>query len=144
MSRNNYKRKERRVTFDNTNRRLPLESLYNSLLRPSPLKNLTNYEDRRQWHPLGNFAPARSFNRPNHRIIVGYQQPRKSTQNTNRPMNIRSYPTSHVAFEHPKKVLICVRRQARKEVLHALRKTGKSGQRRPRYNYYSSISCKRT
>lgn len=141
MRRNNYKRQERRATPDNANRRLPLESLYNSLIKPSP--TLLNYEDRRRWHPMGDYAPARSFNRSQHRIIVGYQQPRKRPQNSNRPMNIRTYPTSSVAFHDPQKVLICVRRQARTEVLHALRKTGKTGQRKPRRNWYSNISCKR-
>lgn len=140
MRRNNHKRQERRVTYANANRRLPLESLYKSL---KPL-SLSKFEDRRQWHPLGASAPARSFNHTNHRLVVGYQYPRKRNNQTSRYWDIRTYPTSKVAFNNPRGVLICVRRAIRSQVLHALGKTGKAGQKPPRYNMYSSISCKRS
>lgn len=48
-----------------------------------------------------------------------------------------------VAFQAPSKVHLCVRRGVRREVMFANGKTGKGGQRRPRYNVHSKISCKR-
>lgn len=41
----------------------------------------------------------------------------------------------------PKKLNICVKRQQRKEVIHALRHSGKSGQKRPNRNQHSNIHC---
>jgi len=39
--------------------------------------------------------------------------------------------------------MVCVSRSERREVLHALRKTGKAGQKRPVYNWKSEIHCKK-
>lgn len=36
---------------------------------------------------------------------------------------------------------ICKARKTRKEVLHAYRKTGQSGQRKPRNNQFRNITC---
>lgn len=49
----------------------------------------------------------------------------------------RIQPSSFI----PKKVLVCVRRKLRKEVMHALKHTGKSGQKRPTRNQFSHIKC---
>jgi len=38
--------------------------------------------------------------------------------------------------------MVCVRRSTRREVLHALHKTGKSGQKSPIYNRLSKIHCR--
>jgi len=46
-----------------------------------------------------------------------------------------------VVMQSPLKPLICAKRQIRKEVLHAFKKTGKSGQKRPRYTEHSDIHC---
>lgn len=106
-----------------------------------PLPNLTHYEDRRLWHPENNNAPAKSFNRSRHRLIV----PKRN----NRSVSAPSYSLHHlfealpvtIGFEAPKKVLVCVRRKVRKEILFALNKTGKRGQKRPRWNEYSHVQC---
>lgn len=37
----------------------------------------------------------------------------------------------------------CARRNIRKQVLHAFGKTGKSGQKKPKFNEQSSINCKK-
>lgn len=88
-------------------------------------------EDRRTFHPERAFRPALLFSgRP--------------SRTTFKPSSVR-YPgdvPARVMFRAPPKVLVCVRRQARKEVLHALRKTGRVGQRAPRRNLFSSVSCK--
>lgn len=48
-------------------------------------------------------------------------------------------------FSQPDLVSVCVRRQRRREVLHAFNRTGRGGARARRYrrNYYSDISCRR-
>lgn len=137
MAKNNKKR--RRDTTDITSQRLPsLNQTFQNLLQ-SPL---SLYEDRRTFNPEGDLAPARSFNQSRHRLIYPNSQPNVNKNRT--PSNTRTikYPSASIAFDNPDKVLICARRKIRKEVLHALKKSGKTGQRRPRYNYYSKISCK--
>lgn len=42
----------------------------------------------------------------------------------------------------PERAIVCVRRQQRKEVLHALRQTGRSRSYRPKRNRTSNIHCK--
>ena len=63
-----------------------------------------------------------------------------SCSNNKRP--IPSHTKARIAFADPKRIALCIRRQKRKEVLHALNKTGKIGQKKPQRNEYSSISCK--
>lgn len=46
-----------------------------------------------------------------------------------------------IAFSAPQETLVCVRRHRRKEVLHALKKTGKRGQRKPRRSTFSNTRC---
>lgn len=43
----------------------------------------------------------------------------------------------------PDETLVCVRRSQRREVLHALQKTGSAGQKSPKYNRLSKIHCKK-
>lgn len=112
------------------------------LFRPTPLivtrlppVHRAEVEDRRTHHPLGFFRPARMITgHPSH--LVAKPGPAKFRRAS------LQVPKA-IAFEAPKKTLICVRRKQRKEVLHALKKTGKGGgkRRRPRRNWYSAISC---
>lgn len=46
-----------------------------------------------------------------------------------------------IAFSAPAETLVCVRRRRRKEVLFAKKHTGKGGQKRPRWNRWSSTKC---
>lgn len=108
---------------------------------------LSEFEDRREWHPEGFARPARLFSRPRHRLSL-VDQPRRSRTPLNRDpfSHLRSFNSqtkARIAFREPDRVLVCVRRNIRKEVLHAFRKTGRVGQRRPRRSFYSSISCRR-
>lgn len=131
MARNrNSDFKGRRVTSPaNANRRLPT-------LSPSRQWDLEDYlisvEDRRTSHPDGPARAPRST-RSTHVNYAIASHPSRSSN----PWDV---PTG-VAFEDPSRVLICVRRKQRKEVLHALGKAGKVGQRRPRRNHYSEIHC---
>lgn len=136
----------RRVTNVNANRRLPF-SPSPSVVSPSFPTSLRLYEDRRNWHP-DPVAPARSFSQSRHRLTVVDRTPRQNSKKNflDRFAHLRSFPSqtkAAIAFQAPEKVLVCVRRQMRKEVLHARKKAGKRGQRKPRFNAYSRISCKR-
>lgn len=97
--------------------------------------------DRRLFHPSGYkaplYAPVRTYKKVIENVI---QRPRnkiggkKATQ--------WSRPT-RFAFRVPKKVELCVRRAKRREVLFAMRRTGKGSRaRRRRRNYWTGVSCK--
>lgn len=141
MAKSNSKKK-RRDTTDITNRRLPLRSTDITTL-PS---TLSDFEDRRNWNPEGMFAPAKSFYKPRHRLVSVPDQNVNKQKQSNRKNSLtnlfKSVP-ARIGFDKPKDVLICVRRKIRERVLHALKKTGKKGQRRPKFNWYSSITCKK-
>lgn len=132
----------RRDTFDIANRwRLPLSSPYlgSPFLYPSTSSFLTDdfrlYEDRRHFHPEGVFRSARSFQTPFHRLTLV----------PDRFARLRSFPAqtkAAVAFKSPERVLVCVRRKIRREVMHAYGISGSRGQRRPRYNWMSRVSCR--
>lgn len=53
----------------------------------------------------------------------------------------KTYLRTRLGFSVPRRIEACIRRGVRKEVLHAKRKTGKSGQRKPHRNFWSAISC---
>lgn len=50
--------------------------------------------------------------------------------------------SSQLMFRPSAHTIVCIRRQTRKEVMHATGKAGRKGQRRPRRNEWSSISCR--
>lgn len=97
------------------------------LTRVSPV-DLSIFEDRRTFHPAGPFRPV--FAAPKSAAAVRPKQPSPGM----RSVGFR--------FAAPERVVICSRRSTRKEVLFAMRKAGKTGQRKPKRNYWSSISCK--
>lgn len=101
---------------------------------PLGLPPLSPIEDRRVFHPQGVRRPAKSFLGNSHTL----RAPEPSPAMLSKP---RPYITPGVAFEDPNKVLVCVRRKRRREVLHAFNKTGKTGQKKPRQSYYSSVKC---
>ena len=147
MAKNNKNRRRDVSTIANP-RLPPVNNRYVTRLPQSPLLKLRLFEDRRRWHPEGKYAPARSFSRSRHRLKVGEapETVRRSGQTSRRDTRYAPklrYPSATIGFTAPSSVLVCVRRNMRRQVLHALRKTGKVGQRRPRRSWYSSISCKR-
>lgn len=110
---------------------------------PKPKTDLRPLEDRRKYHPDGRQQAAKSIHKATHRLTVkrGPQgRPLKS-----RPSALRSpvKALSHkIGFHDAKRVLICIRRKMRKQVLHALKLTGKGARsRRHRQSEYSSIRC---
>lgn len=130
----NRSKTPRRVAFRNANQRL---------IGRVTLPALNLFEDRRLFHPEQDYRPALNLLGRQHRLVVpaAVKQP---------PLNRRSAALSavrdsvphRVSFEAPSSVLVCVRRQRRKEVLHALNKTGSGvSRRRPRRNWLSNVSC---
>lgn len=90
-------------------------------------------EDRRTYHPLEFFRPARVFSGADAPASVPSPTPR------NKP---RAFLAHGLKFPVPNEVLVCVRRKQRKEVLHAFKKVGRGrGGGRKRRNWWSAISC---
>lgn len=111
---------------------------------PDTLPSLRHFEDRRYYFPVKSVEPIRSFGYNSSRIVLR-QKPkvlRSSVVSVKPTQKRRNRPVVGFSFSAPREVLICVRRKIRKQVLHALRKTGKVGQRRPRRGFYSSVSCR--
>lgn len=141
MARSRNSRKRRDVLYI-SNQRLPLSNVY------SHSTFLTQIEDRRSYHPENINRPIRSFNNANSRTSVWDIQPRAKNP-PSRKNALRLLSSLHgsvpvkIGFEKPDQTLVCVRRNMRREVLFASRKTGKSGQRRPRWTELSNIKCRR-
>jgi len=106
--------------------------------------DLLEFEDRRTWYPGAHiptgYAPPRTFFGSPARVVLG--GPRSGFLGPSRPLR-GAYPSFRVGFEHPRSTLVCVRRQQRREVLHAKRVAGRSGLRPPRRSIFSSVSCRR-
>lgn len=110
------------------------QRLLSDILSSRP--DLRPFEDRRTFHPQGVTRPARSFKSSRHRLEVPRAPRIKKIQAS-------AYPSFHIGFESPKRVLVCVRRKQRQEVIHALGHSGsgKRRKRRSRRSEYSSIIC---
>lgn len=117
------------------------------ITRPPDLRTL---EDRRLFHP-DPITPIMDLRQ--RMPIVAAPKVARSTKGRIGPKKNQSSKYSYTApqavfnrravlFQEPKKVVICVRRSMRTEVLHATGKAGKGGQRKPRYNAHSNIRCK--
>lgn len=97
-----------------------------------PIKPVTLalIEDRRTFHPARYLRGAQTLGGKFNAEVVA--RPAKLT---------RSVP-AHIGFRAPARVVLCVRRRQRKEVLFALRKTRKgAGARRRRRNIWSGVRC---
>lgn len=130
----NRSRSRGRVVSTNANLRLPL-------FRPPSLSPLSMFEDRRRFHPAGPLRSPRTFSRRPYRLVL---HDRKYATVKSSPRNRFLFPSQTkavIAFDAPRSVLVCVRRHRRKEVLHALGKAGRVGQRKPKRNFYSSVHC---
>lgn len=125
-----------------------------SLLRPSvpfrPLspvspdlfgERLTEIEDRRTFHPLREFRPPAVLLGATRASLVPAVSPARKAKKEG-GLRHRQAPPPTLAFRAPKEVLVCVRRHRRREVLHALKKTGRGARARHRHrNPYSEIRC---
>lgn len=94
----------------------------------TPLREI---EDRRSYHPLDFFRPARQ--------LSGHPaKPHVQKTNKAAPQVMRS-----LRFAVPEQTAICVRRNQRKEVLFAKKKTRRGSGSKKHFNWFSKISCKR-
>lgn len=142
-------RTRRRDTSDISNQRLPVSN-NRSYVSPSlnnlGFSSLREFEDRRTWHPEGTRRPAASFSTPRHRLTVVDPLPR-ILGSYHSPIGIGaaySGVNATIAFQRPRRVLLCVRRQQRREVLAAQRRIGKGsgGSRHDRWTNFSNVRCK--
>lgn len=103
--------------------------------------NLALFEDRRSFHPLGPYRPA--FSLPRSAAVVRVPQAPRTRKSVD-GAKARTHSPQTLVFSAPDRVLICVRRKRRKQVLHAKGVAGsKKRMHKPKRNYWSSISCKR-
>lgn len=109
-------------------------SEFNELLAPSvstrSVSALSEIEDRRLFSPPV-FAPARTLSG----VARLFLAPARSKPKV---------ASGHVglSFSAPRATLVCIRRQRRKEVLHAKGVAG-SKVARPKRGHFSSVSCRR-
>lgn len=126
-------------------------SLYNRL---APKTNLfTLYENRRTWHPEGAYRPSRSLVQNYPRIT---ETPPTRTQASYIPVwKGDDYVVPHtgeillfkhmnpfkITWEHPLKMIVCLRRKMRKEMMHALGIAGKTGFKPKHLTPNSYVKC---
>lgn len=125
----------------------PGRDLSNSITSRSRLSRVTRFEpvgvipstlpstpqallDGRMWHPYRYIAPAPQFNVNANKLV------HKDTFGD----KLRGVPKA-VQFNQPEAVSVCVRRKQRREVLHALGRTGRHGRKHIKRNTWSDVSC---
>lgn len=148
MARNKSRRRE---SSEIANRRLPVSykpSYVHGPVTSLGFRPLRVFEDRRTWHP-DRTRPAASFSTPRHRLAVdgqlGARLGRRQTAIKRASgLAMGSFPSSRVAFQSPSRVLICVRRAQRREVLFAkgIGGGGAPYNYRPRWTEFSNVRCK--
>lgn len=134
MARRNRSRSTRVIT---TNARQRLRSPTRSSLS---FPDLTSFEDFRRWEPELTDGYPRTLPRSSTRVRRPRFQSSPSRRSLAMPRLFRPVSTG-MGFTQPRRVVLCVRRGIRKQVLHAFRKAGKAGQRRPRFSVNSLIHC---
>lgn len=111
-------------------------------VRPTPIVlNLRSIEDRRSYHPDGPLRPAKTVS--GHRIKPLVVKTPTNKKYGWKAIKAASTVPKKVSFSVPKKTLICIRREQRREVLHALKKTKRGAGGSRKLNWFSEVSCKR-
>lgn len=136
--------RQRVVSTPNSNRRLSgvvRRRRWPDAVTLRRLSDLRQLEDRRTYHPEGTARPARGFRINRHRLIISAPEP---TPGRGVDLHHPEAVPIGVGFEKPRQVAVCIRRHQRREVLHALGKTGRGSRfnRKPRKSFYSEVSCK--
>lgn len=128
-------KRQRVISTPNANRRL--SGFVRRYRRPSAVSLL---EDRRTYHPEGPARPARGFRINRHRLIIAAPEP--SAPGRSVDLHLEPVPIG-IGFEKPRQVAICIRRHQRREVLHAMGKTGRGSRfhRKRRRSFYSEVHC---
>lgn len=148
----------RRGTFATTNPYLSSLLLLNKIGLSSPKLPLNEYQDRRLWHPLGANRPAVSLTEsypqltlkpPRRKMVVQWppQNPIRRIHgddiniNTGEVVRWGAYDPFKISWANPYKMLICLKRKARREVMHASGMAGQSGFKKPKWTQYSYVRC---
>ena len=107
--------------------------------------------NRRLRSPLMNTILSNGFVQSRRTYGNTYTTKRKSNQTTKTHVsittetqpykNVRPLPSPARDQKKFARAIICARRQQRKEILHALKRTGQSGQKRPTRNTHRNIKC---
>jgi len=150
------RRKNKNRTRDNTSISNQWLRFENQLLSPSfssPINlnedfsenQIRDLQDDRRYHPQKR---TQGLRRSSTQLVSG-----GINRNTNNANRTKTYSSSSqifqnsapakLAFKTPSEVSTCVRRKQRTEVLHALRQTGRGGQKKPVWKDQSHIQCKR-
>lgn len=105
--------------------------------------DLRVFEDRRAFHPDPIRPAFASPRRASHLVISpNVNKPRSGTHSLG--STFRGSLPHRIGFEVPRQVVLCVRRQRRREIMHALGKAGRGGVgrgRRRRTNEFSEVGC---
>lgn len=90
-------------------------------------------EDRREYHPDPYRPPATYTSEP------AYVSPSPISKTKKGRLRSNAFIAHTLSFNHPKKVLLCVKRKTRREVLLALGRG--NGRAKKHRNHYSKIRC---
>lgn len=117
----------------------PRSALRESLLRRNAYPSLRLLEDRRLFTPE-IFPIVKAIKRSQARMEVNARK-----ADAARPFAARHLTApANLRFADPRGVAICIRRHQRREVLHALKRTGRGSSRKlGRWNEHSHVSCKK-
>lgn len=103
---------------------------------PSSLRGYnSSWDDARRYHPSKRNAAASSLIRSATRLHISSF----GARHARREQTTRGILPSTVQFRVPDLVSVCIRRKARREVLHAKRRTNGRGNRNR--NQWSEIKC---
>lgn len=105
---------------------------------------LRDIEDRRLFHPEGPARPARTVRGLPAKVRVSDPRPRVQSglgSSFGDRWSDAVVPYG-LTFKDASRVLVCARREQRRQVLHARGVAGSKNLQRPRFNLDSKISCK--
>lgn len=131
------------VAFQARVQRREMEKTRSRLTKAALGAALMLADDGRRYHPSKPLhRPLRNLQgHQGHRLLVGNPTRSKALRRRQnaRSMQFESVPYG-IKFEEPNRLLLCIRRKRRKEVIHAIGRAG-TKVRPPRRNEYSGVSC---
>lgn len=111
--------------------------------RSLPLLSLVDVQDRRLFNPSAVDRPQKKVRGTAARVVV--RTPGAKTVAPGVSLSALAFTPVvpwGLEFQDAERVVVCVRRRRRREVLHARGVAGSKGLRPPRYNFWSKISCR--